>query len=241
MRNDHNREASHSPSPPDDGVTPGPDVTDELSSEQREVLRQDAERWRRMSSGSHLDDWLAYIPGLQIRRALAMRRAHTNTPIGKLYTDEFVALMRVDGLHTMDKRAVTAVLWLGEKPERLQWLKKMRDAMTPGQRSRLNSPHSARCRVEQILNAKSSSAPTEDKAERRTPMAKLKIEIAEKDRKIAQLERADGSRFDVNLDRADDIVVSIVNTVSAHKAKQIADGILAWLKSEKKKQQRPAG
>ncbi|WP_338689603.1 hypothetical protein V5279_26810 [Bradyrhizobium sp. 26S5] len=235
---------SHEDRPPDNGVTSGPEVTDDLNAEQREVLRQDAERWRRMSNGSHLDDWLAYIPGLQIRRSLAMRHAHTNTPIGKLYADEFAALMRADGLHTMDKRAVTAVLWLGEEPARLQWLQKIRNAMTPGQRSRLNSPHSARCRIEQILNAKTQqSKPTEEEAERLTPMEKLKTEIAEKDRKIGQLERAakGGSLFDLRLDRADDIATGIVNAVSEHKAKQIAQGILAWFKEQKKQQRRPAG
>jgi hypothetical protein len=241
MPTDINSSHSHSPSlntrSPDDGMTHASDVIDELTPEQREVLRQDAERWRRMSGGAHLDDWLAYLPGLQIRRAQAMRHAHANKPIGKLYSVEFAALMRADGLHTMDKACVTALLWLGEEPQRLQRLRTMRAAMTPGQRSRLNSPITAQQRVEKILKAPD---PTEE-LERVTPMAKLKTELAEKDRKIEQLERAaDGSLFDLKQDRAEDIATTIVNHVSATKAKQIAQGILAWFKDQKK-QQRPAG
>jgi len=38
-----------------------------------------------MGSGAHLDDWLAYGPGLLIRRRLAMRIAYVNRPEGKGY------------------------------------------------------------------------------------------------------------------------------------------------------------
>jgi hypothetical protein len=42
------------------------------------------------------------------------------------------------------------VPWLGEDAHRLQALRDLRNALTPGQRSRLNSPISARQRVENI-------------------------------------------------------------------------------------------
>ena len=53
---------------------------DELTASEREVLEEDRKRWRRMGTGAHLDEWLAYGPGLAIRRRLAMRMAYTNQP-----------------------------------------------------------------------------------------------------------------------------------------------------------------
>ena len=54
----------------------------DLTQSEREVLKEDAARWKRMGAGSHLDDWLSYFPGLAIRRRLAMRLAFTNKPEG---------------------------------------------------------------------------------------------------------------------------------------------------------------
>jgi hypothetical protein len=79
----------------------------DLTQSEREVLKEDAARWKRMGAGSHLDEWLSYQPGLEIRRRLAMRIAFTNKPDGKAYATAFAALMRADGLHTMDKASIT--------------------------------------------------------------------------------------------------------------------------------------
>ena len=74
-----------------------------------------------MGAGSHLDDWLAYFPGLAIRRRLAMRLAFTNKPEGKGYAQAFGELMKADGLlDPTVKTAFTAVLWLGDDPERMR-------------------------------------------------------------------------------------------------------------------------
>ena len=93
-----------------------------------------------MGGGAHLDDWLAYQPRLMIRRRLAMRIAFVNRPEGKGYAQAFAQLMKSDGLDHMDKTSISAVLWLGDEPERMQMLRELREAMTPGRRSRLNSP-----------------------------------------------------------------------------------------------------
>ena len=61
----------------------------ELTPSEYEVLSRDKERWQRMGAGGHLDDWLAYRPGLMIRRRLAMRMAFTNKPEGKGYAQAF--------------------------------------------------------------------------------------------------------------------------------------------------------
>ena len=139
----------------------------------------------------------------------------------------------------MDKTSISAVLWLGDDPERMKVLRDLRDAMTPGQRSRLNSPISARQRVETILKARRDGTEETVKA---SPVALLKEQIVEQAREIAELQpklakHDDGSLFDLKHDKADDIATAIVGNLSAHKAKSLADGILARLK----KSQKPAG
>lgn len=130
----------------------------ELTPSEREVLAADRERWRHMGGGGHLDDWLAYGTGLMIRRRLAMRLSFVNSPEGKGYARAFSELMKADGLDTMDKTSISAVLWLHGDGARMNLLRKIRDAMTPGERSRLNSPISARQRVERELKARAGGA-----------------------------------------------------------------------------------
>jgi hypothetical protein len=131
------------------------------------------------------------------------------------------------------------VLWLGDDPERVRVLRELRDAMTPGQRSRLNSPISARQRVEGILQARRIGT---EETVRASPVA-LKEAMVEQAREIVELraklaKHEDASLFDLKRDSADDIVVAIVSNVSAHKAEAIGKGLLAQIK---RKRQQPAG
>ena len=211
----------------------------DLTQSERDVLKEDAARWHKMGAGSHLDDWLAYYPGLAIRRRLAMKIAFVNKPEGKGYAQAFAALMQADDLHTMDKTSISAVLWIGDDPERIRILRQMREAMTPGQRSRLNSPISARQRVEKITKAREEGTEDEVKA---SPVTLLKEQIMDQAREIMELQTRlakhdAGSLFDLKRDKADDIAVAIVNSVSEHKARAIASGITAWFKTR----QKPAG
>ena len=170
-----------------------------------------------------------------------MRMAFTNKPEGKGYAQAFAELMKADGLlDPAVKTSFTAVLWLGDESERMQMLRELREAMTPGQRSRLNSPITARQRVETILHARRDGV--DEETVRASPVALLKEQIVARDREIGRLKseltkQADGSLFDLKHDSADDIALAIVNDLSAHRAKTPADGILARLK----KSQKPAG
>jgi hypothetical protein len=149
--------------------------------------------------------------------------------------------MKADGLlDPAVKTSFTAVLWLGDEPERSQILRQLREAMTPGQRSRLNSPITARQRVEAILLARQHGV--DEETVRASPVALLKEQLTARDREIARLKSelaklSDGSLFDLKHDSADDIALAIVGNLSAHKAKSLADGILTRLK----KSQKPAG
>lgn len=183
-----------------------------------------------MGAGAHLDEWLAYGPGLLIRRRLAMRVAFTNRPEGKGYTRAYAQLMQHDGLDWRDgtvKTSLTAVLWLHDDPERMSMLQEMRSAMSPGERARLNSPISARQRVEKVLKARAGAG---EETVRTSTLSILKRQLAEKDRENEHLRERlasaeDGSLFDLSRDHADDIVQVIVSKATPHKAKAIASGI----------------
>ena len=129
----------------------------------RAVLAEDRERWARLGKGAQLDEWLEFGSGLMIRRRLAMRLAHTNVPRGARYAAEFAKLMRRDGIDTRDKNTkmmMTHVLWLHDKPERLTILSERREAMTSGERARLNAPVSARQLVARVLKERAGNSAT---------------------------------------------------------------------------------
>jgi hypothetical protein len=63
---------------------------------------------------------------------------------------------------------LTAVAWLDDDLKRMTILREILDNMSPGERSRLNSPISARRRVERVLKARTGG--TEEKL-RDSPVA----------------------------------------------------------------------
>ena len=172
-----------------------------------------------------------------IRRRLAMRLAFTNRPEGKGYAQSFGELMRADGLDTMDKTSISAVLWFHDDAERLNVLREIREAMTPGERSRLNSPISARQRVEKLLAARSKGESAEEKL-KDSPVVLLKRKVAEQEREIAtlreRLAKSDGSLFDLKNDSAADIVAAIATNVGGSKAETIAKGLIEHVKRKRK-------
>ena len=219
-----------------------------LNQSEQNVLAEDRERWKRMGAGAHLDEWLAYAPGFMLRRRMAMRMAHVNRPEGRGYAQAFAALMEADGLHTMDKASVTAVLWLNDEPERLSILREIRDTMTVGERARLNSPISARQRVEKRLKIRKAAAEAREEGRegepeetvRTSPMARVKDQNVELTREIEHLkerlaaaEQRDGSLFDLRRDKIDDIVSAIIGNASPSRAEAIARKLLIRIKERK--------
>jgi hypothetical protein len=182
---------------------------------------------------------------------MAMRIAFVNKPEGKGYAQAFAALMEADGLHTMEKTSITAVLWLNDEPERLQILREMRDTMTIGARARLNSPISARQRVEKILKVRKAAAEAREEGRkgepetfRTSPMARLKDLNAEQAREIEHLkerlataEQRDGSLFDLKRDNAHDIARTIAENIGEGRWKNIKKAVDEHYKTKL----RPAG
>jgi hypothetical protein len=131
------------------------------------------------------------------------------------------------------------VLWICDIPEHKQILQEILDALSPGQRSRLNTPIAARQRIKTVLDAREHG--TEEKV-KQTPLTLAKQQLAEQNRKIAHLEEQlaaaqnDASLFDLRRDSADHIirVMTDPSTISEHKARTIATGILAGLKARSK-------
>jgi hypothetical protein len=196
----------------------------ELTASERGVLATDRERWKQsLSAGTHLDEWLAFGNGLMIRRRMAMRVAYVNRPQGRGYVEAFNRIMVKDGFYqdkpedpeqeARTRTAFTAVLWLHDQLDRLQILRELRGAMSPGERARLNSPISARQYVEREFarreaEARKQSGDAETEASvtpaaKESKLAKLERRNAELERQLAEanakLARTDaGSLFDLS-------------------------------------------
>ncbi len=224
----------------------------ELTASERGVLADDRERWSRLGAGAHLDDWLAFGPGLTIRRRLAMRIAHTNKPAGRGYVTAFNQILKNDGLDGMDSTSISAVLWLYDDAERQNMLREIREDMKIGDRARLNSPITARQRVEKVLKARAGGT---EESVRVSPVSNLKRQVAEQDREIAQLKEQlesakarSGSLFDLKRDDPKDIGKVIPGTISESKFRKIVKAVedeyaelKAKLRAKKSKESRPAG
>jgi hypothetical protein len=72
--------------------------------------------------------------------------------------------------------------------------------------------------------------PTSPVSRHKERIAQLERQLYEKDQKIAALQKADGSLFDLKKDRVEDIVATIIGTVSANRVKELRDGLSAHLK-----------
>ena len=74
----------------------------DLDAEDRKTLAEDRKRMERVGKGSQLDDWLAFGPGLLIRRRLAKNiagLAETDPAKGHRYSRAFKQQMEMDGLY----------------------------------------------------------------------------------------------------------------------------------------------
>jgi hypothetical protein len=194
------------------------------------------------TEGRNLNNYLALGESQLIRRREAMRLAHSNQPKGPLYSAYLADFMRADGLNPDDRKVMsdmTAVAWLFEHPERLEILNAHRATMTPGERSRLNSPISARKLVERLVRERDFGIEDKDK-----PATKSrKDQLAEKDKEIATLKERlarvqdGGSLFDLKRDTIETIAATIVEHLQPTRSKSIAEMIKTKLKAKVK----PAG
>jgi hypothetical protein len=168
----------------------------ELSDRDRAHLRASAERWKVMRSGRHLKDWLDFLPDLQNGRMLAMRCAGTNRPEGRGYAEAFSSFLN-RWFPTMDKNAVSHLLWLGEEGQaRLEALEGV-FIRNPSLRTKINAPQSARKVVEREIREVLGTVPKvkSDKSDdkREALIREQGATIARMDAKLANA--GDGSLF----------------------------------------------
>ena len=196
----------------------------ELTASQREVLAQAGETSKRLGAGAHLDEWLTLTPAVRIIRYLAMKLNHVNQPEGRGYAESFGHLMQRHGLHIFDKTTITALLWLDDDPDRTRILREIRDSMTAGERARLNSPISARQRVEKVLKARAKGTEEQQKDSPVTllkrKLAELELDLAEARAKLARKDD-DGSLFDLKLTPPKEAAPVIVAHCSESKWREI--------------------
>ena len=144
-------------------------------------------------------------------------------------------LMRADGFDTNDKTTMShmsAVLWICDEPEREVILREILEALSPGQRSRLNTPIAARQRVKAELESRHGGG--RERPSAASPVTIYKRQIDEMTRKLAHAEERlaaaeiGAAPFDLRRDRVDDIVRVMTDptVITEHKAKSIAKGIL---------------
>jgi hypothetical protein len=74
----------------------------DLGAQDRKTLAEDRKRMEKLGKGSQLDDWLAFGPGLLIRRRLAKNiagLAESDPAKGHRYSRAFKQQMEMDGLY----------------------------------------------------------------------------------------------------------------------------------------------
>jgi hypothetical protein len=231
----------------------------ELTEGERKVLADDRERWAKLTTGSQLDELLAFGHGLLIRRRMAMNAAYVTKPEGRGYVEAFNRIMVKDGFYrdrpnspeakreeSRTRTMFTAILWLHDPLDRLQILNELRASMSPDQRARLNSPITARQYVEkEIARRKAVKDGVEESTTtvRESKLTELKRKNAELERENGtlreKLARADGgSLFDLQQSSNDEIATVFAGHWSARRWREFrAKADVAF----KAKEQKPAG
>ena len=234
-------------------------IISELPVELRLRLERDAERAKLMTSGAHLQEWLDYEVSFWGIRSEAMRLTYSNQPKGRAYNEMVAHLKQHYGFDHLDGECVTAVLWLTDPEEkyrdgdkyvtRKEILSHILKNLTPGQRSRLASPASARQRVlSEIKRLKAAEtgvlSETADEGER--PLSKLKETeqqlakaLQEKDALEERLKRSDGSLFDLKDTPAKQIADVILATVTDYKANEIQKHLAMGVAEKRKTRKVP--
>ena len=135
---------------------------------------------------------------------MAMRLNHVNRPEGRGYAETLHQLyvdagsiaavranepdeVRRDRNKTMT--TMTAVLWLNEDAQRITILREILADMTPGERSRLNSPITARQRVEKEIKRREAEARKQKGEAEAEATSSKESKLAKLERRNAELER----------------------------------------------------
>jgi hypothetical protein len=223
-------------------------IQNDLSAEDRALIERGRDLSRQKVEGFDLDNWIVIGLAHNAHVRLALRLANTNKRSGQLYTKYLSAIMKHHGTDDQDKAykgILTALAFICEEthPERLEVLAEARAEMSPGEKAKLGSPHTARILIKKRLDQKSGYEPA-PKAP--SPIARLKQENEELKRAKADLEETlassetQGSLFDWDRDKVGDISATLIASKPS-KAKSLRDSLTAGLKALDAKKKQPAG
>jgi hypothetical protein len=218
--------------------TIGPIVSNEISPAEKKILAADRRRRFVMGEAGSLDNWLAFGPGLQVRRRVAMARARTNKPRGTAYNRCLKELLEADGLDTMESQSRTAILWLHDAPERLETLREILDTMPAGNRMRLRTPISAKQKVEERLQighfapekvAKRAAKREEREAQKRADNDWVRTKEKEIEGLRKQLNAAKSGDYDFERTSGHQLAEQIIRKMGALRATDVRDALTELL------------
>jgi hypothetical protein len=221
----------------------------QMTDDDQTKFQRGAELLKHVQAGKLFDDyWVPIGEGLSAVRRTVVTALRLKKASGGYYKWAFsrvcVETPYAD-IHSVDRANLLFCM------EHLADITEMRVGWTPSERASINHPTSMTKRLREFLRRPIGDQIGEEATPRRnaSKMALLKDKNAELTRakldleeRLAAAEQHGGSRFDLSQDSAD-IIASVLTdptVISAHKAKAIADGILARLK-QMRRQTQPAG
>lgn len=198
------------------------------------VLRIGEQALVRVTGDGHWEDWMQIGDGLLALRQIAMRRAHTNIPTGRIYSAEFSELLNGSAYRQIDKAPRSYVIRCAENRAEIEaWRSKLdlRDRMA------WSYPKTVWQKWQAHLAAEAErariAAGGDDKQKKPSPVALLKEVNAELVRENDRLAKAAGagSHFDLQSDTPRDIAKTIVGN-SLAKARNIMRALSEAIKAE---------
>jgi hypothetical protein len=223
-------------------------IQNDVSAEERALIERGRDLTHQKVEGHDLDNWITIGRAHNVHIRLALRLAQTNKRSGQLYSKYLSEIMEHHGIDRNDKTLkgiLTALAFICDEQhsERLEVLAEARSKMTPGEKAKLASPHTARILIKNLLDEKSGYEPA-PKAP--TQLAVLKQENAELKRQNEHLQErlasseTQESLFDWERDRVNDICSTMMGSKPS-KAKSLRDALTAALKAFASKTKQPAG
>ena len=177
------------------------------------VLRIGEQALARVRGDGHWEDWMQLGEGLLAMRTIAMRRACTNVPTGRRYSEEMSLLLQESPYHSLDKGPRSFVIKCADNRVEIEaW----RATLSLKDKMAWSYPKTVWGKFQAYLAAEAEKARIAaggDAKEKRPSIVKtLKERNAELEQSNVRLERmaGGGSHIDLDNDTARDIAKVIV-------------------------------
>jgi hypothetical protein len=220
---------------------------DETENEARkEKLAEEAED-RINRQDAHWTDWMYVGDGLAVGQAKAMRKAGTNRPYGRAFTQAMGEWLTAHPwAKRIDPSARSALLWVIEhRSEVDDWRTNTLDSK---ERNRLNHPTSLKRKFDAWKRAQDAVAKDPNAAKKETKIDALVRENeelwAENTKLKRRVDSGDGSLFDLKRDSVESIADTIGRNVTIGRLEAIQRAVtkkLADLKAAEKAKTAKAG